>query len=307
MGLGTSCLKGDRSLKETVASRARLEALANLESTMTAELDQLTAPDSATTESPAIELCRLAYSSVLVAANTAEAQKLLAVIFTQALTKNPPRQIGGILFYDEKTSVVVQVLEGPAATVRGLYHDHIKRDKRHAELKLLWDQAASTRQYEGFGMQLGSDPTAVLQDSADLVQLTYSSDPEPRVQCPNPRASVQAVPASAHHRGELAAVRAWRRSQLTATSHEAAYEHMQSILAAAFVNNPRLGIGGALFFNPRTFQVASPCACMRVVQTLEGRACMHMYAHVDVHPHVYGTCMACPCRWCRPSRGRRRM
>ena len=51
---------------------------------------------------------------------------------------------------------------------------------------------------------------------------------------------------------------------------------MQSILAAAFVNNPRLGIGGALFFNPRTFQVASPCACMRVVQTLEGRASMHV-------------------------------
>ena len=48
---------------------------------------------------------------------------------------------------------------------------------------------------------------------------------------------------------------------LTAASTLEASQHLEQILGVAIVNNPRLGIGGALFLNPRTLQV---------VQTLEG-------------------------------------
>lgn len=67
-----------------------------------------------------------------------------------------------MLFYDEKTSALVQVLEGPATAVRTLYHQKIKLDPRHTSVHMLWDIAIESRQYEGFGMKLGSDPTDVM-------------------------------------------------------------------------------------------------------------------------------------------------
>ena len=173
-----------------------------------------------------VDGCRLAYSSVLVSKTQKEAQAFLAHIFTEALTKNPAKKIGGMLFYDEQTSAVVQVLEGPAHAVRSLFHEKISRDRRHTAVKLLWDQPASHRQYEGFGMQLGSDPKTVLEAKGDgeLLQLTYVS-------------------------------------QMTAPGGDQAYRDIKDILAVAIFTNPKLGIGGALFLNPRTFQV---------VQALEG-------------------------------------
>ena len=219
MGVSVSCMQ-ESSIKprdKTVASRARLEALANVQAKMNAS----TATDS---DEVLANGCRLAYSSALNASSDQEAQALLAGVFTQALTKNPPKQIGGMLFYDEQTHVCVQVLEGPALAVRALYHEKIKKDDRHNSVRLLWDEGAETRHYDGFGMQLGSDPAQVLQNTSELLQLTYVS-------------------------------------QLTASSREEAYKHMESILGVAFVKNPRLGIGGALFLNPRTLQV---------LQALEG-------------------------------------
>jgi len=219
MGVSVSCMQ-ESSIKprdKTVASRARLEALANVQAKMNAS----TATDS---DEVLANGCRLAYSSALNASSDQEAQALLAGVFTQALTKNPPKQIGGMLFYDEQTHVCVQVLEGPALAVRALYHEKIKKDDRHNSVRLLWDEGAETRHYDGFGMQLGSDPAQVLQNTSELLQLTYVS-------------------------------------QLTASSREEAYKHMESILGLAFVKNPRLGIGGALFLNPRTLQV---------LQALEG-------------------------------------
>lgn len=205
---------------QTVASVARLEALANLEAEKNAAADKSGGEDA----QKLTDGCRLAYSSILAVESAMEAQKLLASVFTHALTNNPKLHIGGILFYDEKTTALVQVLEGPAEAVRTLYHQKIKMDMRHTSAKLLWDQPAEARQYEGFGMMLGSDPTPVLQQHAELLQLTYAS-------------------------------------QLTATTREKAYEDIQAILAVAVVTNPRLGIGGALFLNPRTLQV---------LQALEG-------------------------------------
>jgi len=201
---------------ETIASRARLEALAKL-------------PISGDTDSnPGVAIqdgCRIAYSSVLASETREEAQALLARIFTQALTQNPRAEIGGMLFYDEKTSALVQVLEGPATAVRTLYHQKIKLDPRHTSVHMLWDIAIESRQYEGFGMKLGSDPTEVMTGKTeDLLQLTYMS-------------------------------------QLTASTRDDAYEHLKDILRVAIVKNPKLGIGGALFLNPRT---------LHVLQVLEG-------------------------------------
>ena len=204
----------------TVAAVARLEALASVQANT--EGDTETPGTDENTLGP--DGCRLAYSSVLAVKSSSEAQTLLAHVFTQALTKNPPKEIGGILFYDEKTSALVQVLEGPAAAVRSLFNEKIKLDPRHTSVKLLWDRKAQTRRFEGFGMQLGTNPKDVLQDAKELLQLTYVS-------------------------------------QLTAPDRTLAYKHIEDILAVAIVKNPKLKIGGALFLNPRTYQV---------LQALEG-------------------------------------
>ena len=204
---------------KTVASLARLEALASVE-----KIGEVVPFNSAEASlGPLNDGIRLAYSSVLIRQTREEAQALLAKIFTEALTKNPRRKIGGCMFYDEATSAIVQVLEGPSETVRPLY-EKIQADPRHNTIKLLWERPATARLFEGFGMRLGNDPTVVLNglesrsEEKDLLQLTYLS-------------------------------------QLVAPSVPAAYQHIQDILAVAIVKNPTMKIGGSLFFNPRTLQV----------------------------------------------------
>ena len=158
---------------ETVASVARLEALANLEAQNN--------PEVAKTEEFAKHGCRLAYSSVLAVKTREEAQNLLAHIFTIALTCNPSKEIGGMLFYDEKTNGIVQVLEGPATHVRDLFYQKIMKDSRHTAVKVLWDIDVEARRFEGFGMKLGNKVTDVLGDGAAagdqqaLLQLKYVS------------------------------------------------------------------------------------------------------------------------------------
>ena len=83
----------------TVGSLARLEALANVAAQVGAEDGGEHVAEEAI-NGPG---CRLAYSSVLVVKDSKDAQSLLAHIFTIALTRNPLKEIGGMLFYDEKT------------------------------------------------------------------------------------------------------------------------------------------------------------------------------------------------------------
>jgi len=220
----------------TVASVARLEALANVEAQNNPEL----------AEKPDDEFgkhgCRLAYSSVLAVQSKEQAQSLLAQIFTVALIRNPTKQIGGMLFYDEQTNAIVQVLEGPSAAVRDLFYKQIQPDRRHTAVQLLWDLDVTSRRFEGFGMKLGGSAGDALQDGdaaddqQELLKLTYLS-------------------------------------QLTAKNSEEAYADVQSILRSAFVTNPKLHIGGALFLNPRT---------LHVLQVLEGpqRAVRTLYEKI---------------------------
>ena len=153
----------------TTAALARLEAIATLEASKISDDVQIALTDG----------WSVAYSSTLAVATIAEAQSTLAKIFTQALAKTPPRQIGGCLFYDEQSCAVVQVLEGPAAEVKSLYQT-IQADPRHTSIKTLWERPINTRHYhQGFGMQLGSDPASVLNDGdseAPLLHLTYGSE-----------------------------------------------------------------------------------------------------------------------------------
>jgi len=210
--------------KDTTASVARLEALANVEAQNNPEIDRKV--EAFLTGGG----CRLAYSSVLAVKRREDAQSLLAHIFTVALTRNPPKKIGGMLFYDEKTNAIVQVLEGPALEVRDLFYQKIMPDRRHTAIKVLWDIDVTHRRFEGFGMKLGNKEDQALLDGASaadqqgLLRLTYVS-------------------------------------QLTASSQEAAYVDIQDILGSAIVTNPKLHIGGALFLNPRT---------LHVMQVLEG-------------------------------------
>ena len=102
---------------------------------------------------------------------------MLTKIFTVALVKNPAKQIGGCLFYDEKMQVLVQVLEGPAQNVRALY-SVISKDSRHTSVQKLWDMDVQQRIYGGFGMQLTEhDPTGLRvtmgqKEDKELLQLT---------------------------------------------------------------------------------------------------------------------------------------
>jgi len=224
------------STAATKASIARLEALANVAAaTKASEEDKAKDEDKSTPADPedAIENgCRLAYSSLLNLKEGEDAQALLSTIFTDALLRNPAKLIGGVLFYDEQTGALVQVLEGPAEAVRSLFHEKIARDARHTSVNVLWDVEVEHRRFSGFGMKLGSDPTQVLSGPAatetanelDLLQLAYVS-------------------------------------QMTASSTELAYKDIEDILRVAIVTNPKLSIGGVLYLNPRT---------LHVLQVLEG-------------------------------------
>eukprot|EP00966_Prymnesium_polylepis_P053364 1234132-Prymnesium_polylepis.1 len=136
------------SSEETVASLARLEALAAVEARNDTEPAQGHTGAPAQAEDADTEFrkhgCRLGYSSVLAVKSVDEAQSLLAHIFTVALTLNPLKEIGGMLFYDENTNAIVQVLEGPAVAVRDLYQK-IAADTRHTSVKLLWDLDVTSR------------------------------------------------------------------------------------------------------------------------------------------------------------------
>mmetsp|Transcript_12830 Transcript_12830/g.34123 ORF Transcript_12830/g.34123 Transcript_12830/m.34123 type:complete len:278 (+) Transcript_12830:92-925(+) len=209
----------------TIASIARLEAVANVEAQNKDNIDPLENDEDFVKHG-----CRLAYSSALAVSTREEAQKLLAQIFTLALTRNPEKGIGGMLFYDEKTNAIVQVLEGPAPAVRSLFYDKIIGDTRHTAVKVLWDIDVDARRFEGFGMKLGKTEEELLGDGAAAVD-------------------------------QQGVLRLTYISKLTAASRDAAYADIQAILGCAIVTNPKLHIGGALFLNPRT---------LHVLQVLEG-------------------------------------
>ena len=215
------------------------------------------------------KLRRLAYSSVLNAGSREQANSLLSAILAQALRNNPKERICGILFYDEETRVLVQVLEGPSFAVRSLYYQRILRDTRHTAVRRLWDVDISERRYEGFGMKLGNHDPAI-----DVPQLAQQPPAHP-------------LNGDADHSLQ----RLTYTSQLNAAHLNIAYRLVADVLRKAVVNNPQQGIGGVLFLNPLT---------LRVLQVLEGpgQAVAALYEKISrdlrhrdciVLSHVYAT------------------
>ena len=82
------------------------------------------------------------------AADAAHTQHLLTEIFVTSLRDNPAKKIGGILYFDEESYSIVQVIEGPTCVVRALFHERIYRDTRHTAVKKLWDMEVKERRYE---------------------------------------------------------------------------------------------------------------------------------------------------------------
>ena len=170
-----------------IAAQARLEALASVSST---DPERDAQPEEASADGDDVlayrmRLRRLCYSSVLTAHTPEGAKVVLTRIFMQALLNNPKKQIGGILFYDEQTGAIVQVIEGPAHHVRTLFHGRILRDPRHTSVRKLWDIDVQTRRHETFGMKCGDidlaseapglGETQLHAAEPSLVRLTYSS------------------------------------------------------------------------------------------------------------------------------------
>ena len=254
----------------TVAALARMEAVAQLAGMVsTPDMDEeaeYEQKQAALNGGFKMRLRRLAYSSVLNARSRADAQRMLTNIFTQALLDNPRKQIGGILFYDEQTNAIVQVLEGPVFAIRALYHQHIARDTRHTNVKKLFDIDIDERQYEGFGMKLAEEsiPLEWKQNAvaANAVAANAAAGAFPAAQDSFVRHHLASNGAPLGT-AEPELLQLTYTSRLVASSRQTAYRLIQNILRVAIVKNPKLQIGGALFMNPKTF---------RLLQVLEGNA-----------------------------------
>ena len=91
-------------------------------------------------------LLRLVYSSR--AKNEMSFTRVLTII-AKSRSANKVRNISGMLLYDR--GIFLQVLEGPAETVRSLYAS-IGRDARHHDLKVLMEEPIQTRLFDGWSM-----------------------------------------------------------------------------------------------------------------------------------------------------------
>merc|ERR1719163_1078311 len=78
----------------------------------------------------------------------------MEAILGVAIVTNPKLGIGGALFLNPRTLMVLQALEGPAANVRTLY-ERIAKDPRHTACKTVSEKAVRCRTYEQWGMLQG--------------------------------------------------------------------------------------------------------------------------------------------------------
>jgi len=116
-------------------------------------------------------LIRLQYKSTLVAETAEQARLVVRDIVATAVRKNPELRIGGLLCFNPSSLRVVQVLEGPAAAVRGLFLT-IMADTRHADCCLISEELLLSKGDYLFGASWGmmqSETTLSLE--AGLLEL----------------------------------------------------------------------------------------------------------------------------------------
>ncbi|AXS41721.1 BLUF domain-containing protein [Breoghania sp. L-A4] len=66
-------------------------------------------------------------------------------IMRASLERNARLDITGLLVYFGGTREFIQLLEGEEAAVLGLYHDFIRRDERHSQVRIYFVERAAQR------------------------------------------------------------------------------------------------------------------------------------------------------------------
>ena len=184
-------------------------------------------------------LVRLVYTSELVAATDAEAERHIAEILASALKNNQRRDISGMLYYDRSTKGIVQVLEGAHRAVVGLFVI-IQVDKRHTGCRIIEQLAVSKRMYSDcFGMTLARTEPAKLAAMKN-----------------------NGAPRALQHFG-VHLMRLQYSSMMLASDADEGRRIISEILERAVSFNAANEIGGLLCFNPST---------LGVVQIIEGPA-----------------------------------
>ena len=98
-----------------------------------------------------------------------------------ARTRNKELGVTGCLVFHN--SCFVQIIEGPKKVVRDLYQD-IKRDKRHHNVRLLWEGNIGERDFNDWSLgyfqpaEESADSTDVKQFERNLLLLSELSDSE---------------------------------------------------------------------------------------------------------------------------------
>ena len=96
------------------------------------------------------ELVQIIYSSrSLLTGTTAEVAAELADILAVSHRENPRQHITGALFYNGRS--FAQTLEGTPLAISNLY-EHILRDKRHTDVRLIQHAYVANRCFEGWAM-----------------------------------------------------------------------------------------------------------------------------------------------------------
>mmetsp|Transcript_5052 Transcript_5052/g.9785 ORF Transcript_5052/g.9785 Transcript_5052/m.9785 type:complete len:224 (+) Transcript_5052:313-984(+) len=80
----------------------------------------------------------------------------LSSILNTSFKNNTAKELSGMLWFEEDTMRVLQILEGPTKPLLALLA-RIKQDKRHRGVHILYQHKLSARRYPTFGMLYGTE------------------------------------------------------------------------------------------------------------------------------------------------------
>ena len=96
----------------------------------------------------------------------------LLQISDTASSQNTAHDITGMMLC--AGDLIVQILEGPKEQIDSLF-DHIRKDLRHTDVRVMAAAKAKSREFEGQGMVLKFVPTGPRQDAFEaLISATVS-------------------------------------------------------------------------------------------------------------------------------------
>uniref|UniRef100_A0A7S4C397 BLUF domain-containing protein n=1 Tax=Chrysotila carterae TaxID=13221 RepID=A0A7S4C397_CHRCT len=110
----------------------------------------------------------IAYTSIVKRKDT------LPAIFAASNKNNPSNAISGILWYEDATGRIVQVLEGPREKLQALMKK-LYADSRHFQMDVMYNRPLARRCYASFGMLYGVE-AAIADADAALQQALQKAD-----------------------------------------------------------------------------------------------------------------------------------